>query len=158
MSTLVPRVDAGPFIGGRSVDSFGSERHESISPATGETVGSFALGTAEDVDRAVAAASEAFESWSALSVFERCAYLERVIVEIGRRREELGRLLALEQGKPYHLEALPEVDESANNFRVAIEIAKHLDGGSIIPLANANRRAFAYRVPRGVVAAVQPWR
>jgi acyl-CoA reductase-like NAD-dependent aldehyde dehydrogenase len=157
MSTLVPRVDAGPFIDGRFVASTGSERHESISPATGEPVGSFALGTAEDVDRAVAAARQAFEGWSALSVFERCEYVERLMAEITRRREELGRLLALEQGKPYHLEALPEVDESVNNFRVAVEIAKHLDGGSIIPLADTNRRAYTYRVPRGVVATIQPW-
>jgi succinate-semialdehyde dehydrogenase/glutarate-semialdehyde dehydrogenase len=157
MSTRVPPVDAGPFIGGRFIESTGPERHTSISPATGEVVGSFALGTTEDVDRAVAAAQQAFESWSTLSVFERCEYLERLVVEITRRREELGRLLALEQGKPYHLEALPEVDGSAENFRIAIEIAKHLDGGSVIPLADSRRRAFTFRVPRGVVAAVQPW-
>jgi acyl-CoA reductase-like NAD-dependent aldehyde dehydrogenase len=157
MSTHVAAVEAGPFIGGRFVESTGSELHESVSPATGEVVGRFALGTAQDVDAAVAAASEAFEGWSTLSVFERCDYLERLILEIHARREMLGRLLALEQGKPYYLEALPEVDESINNTRIAIEIAKHLDGGSILPLAATHRRAFAFRVPRGVVATIQPW-
>jgi acyl-CoA reductase-like NAD-dependent aldehyde dehydrogenase len=157
MRTSIPAVEARPFVGGRFIESSGTEHHEVISPATGEVVGRFALGTAEDVDRAAAAAGKSFEGWSAFSVFERCEYLERLITEITRRREELGRLLAIEQGKPYFREALPEVDEAIKNIRLAIEIAKHMDGGSILPLAARNRRALAYRVPRGVVAAIQPW-
>ncbi|MFC7014479.1 aldehyde dehydrogenase family protein [Streptomyces viridiviolaceus] len=149
-------VEAGPFIGGRFVESAGQERQSTVSPATGQVVGSFALGLPDDVDRAVTAARHAFTSWSALTVFDRCRFLERLIGEIENRREELARLLALEQGKPYRVEALPEIDETVSNIRVAIELAKYLDG-TMPQLANPRKRAFVYRVPRGVVAAIQPW-
>ncbi|MFF1690194.1 MULTISPECIES: aldehyde dehydrogenase family protein [unclassified Streptomyces] len=158
MSTTVEHtsVEAGPFVGGRFVESSGQDRQDSVSPATGQVVGSFALGLPADVDRAVAAARDAFESWSSLTVFDRCRYLERLIEEIRNRREELARLLALEQGKPYRLEALPEIDETIANIRVAVELAKYLEG-TVPQLADPRKRAFVYRVPRGVVAAIQPW-
>ena len=156
MSVIETRIEAGPFIGGRLVESAGTERQASISPATGEQVGSYALGTAEDVHRAVAAAKAAFEPWAARSVFDRCRLLERLADVVTRRREELARLLAVEQGKPYRWEALPEVDESVANLRIAIETAKYRDG--FMPqLDDPRSRAFVYRVPRGVVATIQPW-
>lgn len=156
MSASTPAIDAGPFIGGRFVAPAGDGRQASVSPATGETLGSFALGTPQDVDRAVAAAAAAFPAWSALTVFDRCAHLERLVEAIERRAQELGRLLAIEQGKPLAYEAMPELEETVANFRVAIEAAKRVEG-AMPPAAQPGRRALVYRVPRGVVAAIQPW-
>jgi acyl-CoA reductase-like NAD-dependent aldehyde dehydrogenase len=152
----VQTVEAGPIIGGEPRASAGDERQAAVSPATGETLGSFALGVPEDVDRAVAVAKAAFEAWSSRTVFDRCALLERLIEVVDRRRDELARLLALEQGKPFRLEALPEVDDAIANFQVAVETAKYLDG--VMPqVADPAKRVLIYRLPRGVVAAIQPW-
>lgn len=149
-------VEAGPYIGGAFVESDGAGRYASISPATGEEVGGFALGAPTDVDRAVAAAREAFGPWSRLSVFERAEYLEAAMRIIASRREHLARVMTLEQGKPYYGEALREVDDSITNFRVTIDLAKYRTQ-EILPSAEANMRAYLYRVPKGVVAAIQPW-
>lgn len=148
-------VEAGPYIGGEFVASDGAERFTSISPATGETVGSFALGTASDVDRAVAAARAAFEHWSNLTVFDRAAHLEAAMELIASRRDELARVMTLEQGKTYS-DSLREVDDSITNFRVTIDLAKYRTQ-EILPSADPNMRAYLYRIPKGVVAAIQPW-
>ncbi|MFD2472056.1 aldehyde dehydrogenase family protein [Amycolatopsis silviterrae] len=156
MTATAISVHAGPIIGGRPVESAGAERQDAVSPATGELLGSFALGAPADVETAVAAAGDAFEAWAATSVFERIKFLERAIVVISERREDLGRLLASEQGKPYRVEALGEVDETIEYFQSAIECAKRLDG-ILPPLADTAKRVLISRVPRGVVAAIGPW-
>ncbi|MGW5151687.1 aldehyde dehydrogenase family protein [Rhodococcus koreensis] len=149
-------VEANPYIAGSFVEPTRPKRFGTVSPATGERLGDFALCGPEDVERAVAAARDACEAWAALTVFDRCAHLEELIDEIIRRRADLGRILALEQGKPYQSEALAEIDETIANFRTAIDLGKYLDG-AMPTSARADRRALAYRVPRGVVAAIQPW-
>lgn len=156
LSIQIPTVDAGHFIGGEFVESTSTERYTSISPATGEQVGTFALGTAQDVDRAVAAATAARDGWAALSIFERIEHIERVLAVVAQRREELANLLAIEQGKPL-FEAISEVDGSIENFRITNEFAKTMEIGSLLPVADSNRRAMTIRVPRGVVATIQPW-
>lgn len=152
----IPPVEAGPYIGGRFVESDGAGRYTSVSPATGDVVGSFALGTPVDVDRAVTAAREAFDSWSRLSVFERAEHLEAAMELIAERSEHLARIMTLEQGKPYYSEALGEVRDSITNFRVTIDLAKYRTQ-EILPSADPAMRAYLYRIPKGVVAAIQPW-
>lgn len=149
-------VEAGPYIDGKFVESSGSERQQSISPATGGVVGGFALGTPEDVDRAVAAARAAFPGWSRLTVFDRAKLLEGAAEIIAGRREYLARLLTLEQGKPYFTEALREVDGSIENIRVTVDLARYRTN-TMLPSADPATRALLYRVPKGVVAAIQPW-
>lgn len=152
----IPTVEAGPYIGGQFVESTSADRHTSISPSTGDTVGSFALGSASDVDRAVEAARKAFPAWSGLSVFQRAAHLEAVMEIIQSRREYLARLMTLEQGKPYYREALGEVDGSLHSFRTVLELAKYRTD-QILPSANPMTRAYLRRQPKGVVATIQPW-
>ena len=63
------------FIDGEWIPGSGDERIESVNPATGEVLASVPQGTAEDVDRAVEAAAEAFGAWSGLSGHDRARYL-----------------------------------------------------------------------------------
>ncbi|MFT4233168.1 MAG: aldehyde dehydrogenase family protein [Leucobacter sp.] len=149
-------IEAELFIDGGFVASRGEERQDAVSPATGDRIGSFALGTPDDVDAAVAAARRAFRPWSRLTVFDRARHLEALASVLESRREELAALLALEQGKPYHSDALYEIDDCIENFRFAIERGKYLEG-AISPSANPDRRALTIRVPKGVVATIQPW-
>ena len=86
-------------IDGRPVES--TDRTPDINPSNvQDIVGEFARGTTADVERAVAAAKQAFVKWSVSNPQERFDILDRAGTEILARREELGRQLAREMGKP----------------------------------------------------------
>ena len=129
---------------------------DAVSPSSGETFATVAVGDPADVDDAVRAAAGAWPAWSAASAFERAAWCEQVIAAIGRRREELARALTLDQGKPLAGEAYDEVDEAAEYFRMAAEDAKRRAG--VLPASvSAGRRILVHRVPLGVIGVVSPW-
>ena len=81
-------------------DWVGGEAVADINPSnTDEIVGHYARGSAEDAKRAIAAAKEAFPAWSRSGIQQRHDILKAAGDEILRRREELGSLLAREEGK-----------------------------------------------------------
>jgi acyl-CoA reductase-like NAD-dependent aldehyde dehydrogenase len=143
------------YIGGRWRPG-GTGTARAISPSSGEAFASVAVGSVGDVDAAVGAASAAWPAWAGASAFDRAAWCERIVAEIGRRRDELARVLTLDQGKPLAAEAYDEVDELAAYFRMAGEDAKRLDG-SMPASVSADRRILAARVPLGVVGVISPW-
>jgi acyl-CoA reductase-like NAD-dependent aldehyde dehydrogenase len=126
------------------------------SPATGEDFATVAVADQADVDHAVRAAERAWPAWAALSAFDRAAWCDRVAAAIGARREDLARVLTLDQGKPLVAEAYDEVDELAEYFRMAAADARRLDG-AYPPSTSAGRRAITARVPLGVVGVISPW-
>ena len=75
---------------------------------------------------------------------------------IAARRDELARVLTLDQGKPLAAEAYDEVDELAEYFRMAAADARRLDGAAP-PSTSAGRRVLTARVPLGVVGVISPW-
>jgi acyl-CoA reductase-like NAD-dependent aldehyde dehydrogenase len=75
---------------------------------------------------------------------------------ITARREEFARELSLEQGKPYAAEALGDIDETAENFRIAAEDVKRMET-AIIPSQDVNKRILTFRKPNGVYAGITPW-
>jgi succinate-semialdehyde dehydrogenase/glutarate-semialdehyde dehydrogenase len=127
-----------------------------VSPGSGETFGSVAAADPADVDDAVRAAARAWPEWAAASPFERAAWCERVAAAIVARRDELARVLTLDQGKPLAAEAYDEVDELAEYFRMAAADARRLDGAAP-PSVSAGRRVVTARVPLGVVGVISPW-
>jgi acyl-CoA reductase-like NAD-dependent aldehyde dehydrogenase len=139
--------------GGWRSGGAGADRAE--SPSSGEVFASVAAGNAGDIDAAVAAASRAWPEWARASAFERAAWCERIVAGIRQRREDLARVLTLDQGKPL-AEAYDEVDELAAYFLMAGEDAKRLDG-SLPPSVSAGRRILSARVPLGVVGIISPW-
>src|SRR5438105_1961764 len=87
------------LIDGQSVGS--TERNTDINPSNlGDVVGEFARASTRDVERAIASARAAFAKWSRTTPQERFDILDRAGTEILARKDELGRLLAREQGKP----------------------------------------------------------
>jgi succinate-semialdehyde dehydrogenase/glutarate-semialdehyde dehydrogenase len=143
-------------IGGNWDSGTSGEFLEVISPATGERVGFVPLGTREDARRAIAAAQAARERIAGLSVWERSRLCMKVAEQIDARREELARLLCLEQGKPYHAEALGEVGAAVTAFRNAGEQIKWLET-ACFPVEDGNKRAFSFLQPKGVFAVITPW-
>ena len=94
MTTTFPNL-----INGRNVDA--AEWSKDVNPSNlGDVVGEFARGTTSDLDQAIASAREAFPKWSRSTPQERFDILDRAGTEILARKDELGRLLSREQGKP----------------------------------------------------------
>ena len=149
-------LDRSMFVDGRWVQSEDGRTFAATSPATGEVIARIPEGTRGDASRAVEAAHRARQAMRSLGPFERARLLHRVADVIERRREELARELTLDQGKPYHAEALDEVSEAAEYFRIAAEDAKRLEG-EVIPSVSATKLVFTRRVPRGVYAVITPW-
>src|SRR5262245_5709267 len=87
------------LIDGRPVDT--ADRNADINPSNlTDIVGEFARGTKADVDEAIAAARRAFPAWSQSTPQQRFDVLDRAGSEVLARKDELGRLLSREQGKP----------------------------------------------------------
>ncbi len=144
------------FIGGDWVASTGDSGRAVVSPVTGETLADAPDASAEDVACAVAAARAAQPSWAALSAWERAKICHAIADLIDERREDFARELSLEQGKPYAAEALGDIDETAENFRIAAEDVKRMET-AIIPSQDPNKRILTFRKPNGVYAGITPW-
>ncbi|MGH2696437.1 MAG: aldehyde dehydrogenase family protein [Actinomycetota bacterium] len=146
----------GMYIAGSWTDGAATETIEVRSPATGESLGVVPVATAEDVDRAARAARQGQEAMEAMTVFDRARLLHRAADLMDERKEDLGRLLAVEQGKPLRTEAVAEIEESAENFRIAAEDVKRLTT-EVLPSEDPNKKMFTFRKPNGVYAAISPW-
>jgi acyl-CoA reductase-like NAD-dependent aldehyde dehydrogenase len=144
------------FIGGQWVDSDGGDLVPLRSPATGEVLAEIPMGTVADVERAVEAANQARPRIAGMTVFERSALLSRIADIIEEESETIARDLALEQGKPYHSEALGEVATAVEMWREAAEIIKWLES-EVLPSNDRNKRVFTIRQPRGVYGVITPW-
>jgi len=158
---IVDAVDPGVrigkmFIDGQWVAGSGSQWLEILSPATGERVGYIPLGTRADAARAVASANANRHRIARMSVWERSRLCMKIADCIDARREELARLLTLEQGKPYFAEALGEVTGAAIAFRNAAEQVKWLESSSF-PVEDPNKRAISILQPKGVFSVITPW-
>src|SRR5690348_738277 len=144
------------FAGGEWVESTGDSARQIVSPVTGETLAEAPNASAEDVDRAVAAARAAQPKWAALSAWDRAKVCHAIADLIEERREDFARELSLEQGKPYAAEALGDIDETAENFRIAAEDVKRMET-AIVPSQDVGKRILTFRKPNGVYACITPW-
>jgi acyl-CoA reductase-like NAD-dependent aldehyde dehydrogenase len=144
------------FIDGKWADSDSQESLEVRSPSSGQLLAKVPHASAADVDRAVESARRARDAWRLTPPFERAAACHRIADRILARREQIAATISLEQGKPYFAEALPEVDETAENFRIAAEDVKRLET-PIIPARDPNKRLFTFKVAIGTWAIITPW-
>src|SRR4051794_23945150 len=115
--------------------------------------------TEQQYEEAVEAAVAAFEVTRNLPAYERGAILRNISAGIKSRREELGRLIALEAGKPIR-DALTEVDRAVLTFRLGAEEAERIYG-EVIPLdlmaSSRGRVGITKRFPIGPVAGISPF-
>ncbi|MEO8291031.1 MAG: aldehyde dehydrogenase family protein, partial [Gaiellaceae bacterium] len=144
------------FVGGDWVEATGDEAREIVSPVTGEKLADAPNASEEDISRAAKAAREAQPKWAALTAWERAEVCHAIADLIDERKEEFARELSLEQGKPFTAEAIPDIEETAENFRIAAEDVKRMES-AVIPSQDANKRIITFRKPNGVYAAITPW-
>jgi acyl-CoA reductase-like NAD-dependent aldehyde dehydrogenase len=146
------------FLAGRWVESV--DTLDVTNPARAdELAGSTFHATAEQYEEAVQAAVAAFEVTRKLPAYERGAILRNISAGIRERREELGRLITLESGKPIR-DSLVEVDRAVLTFRLGAEEAERLTG-EMIPLdlmaSSKGRIGITRRFPLGPIAAISPF-
>lgn len=154
-SLLIPTPTAQLFIDGAYTDGTGAERFDVISPATGEHIASIPVPTADDLDRAVAAANRAQREWRRVGVAKRAEICHRIGDVIGQHIEELALLQTLEQGKPL-TESRADVTEAAQLFHLHAEDALRLTGETI-PSSDPKKRMFTRREAVGTWAIITPW-
>ena len=144
------------FIGGDWAEATGDDAREIVSPVTGEKLADAPNASEEDIRRAARSAREAQPKWAALSAWDRAAVCHAIADLIEERKDEFARELSLEQGKPYVAEAIPDIEETAENFRIAAEDVKRMES-AVIPSQDVNKRIITFRKPNGVYAAITPW-
>jgi acyl-CoA reductase-like NAD-dependent aldehyde dehydrogenase len=139
------------FIGGEWVASTGTGVLEVVNSSTEAVMGTVPAGTPEDVDRAVSAAREAFESWSQTTVLERAEWMRRISQALGARMEEIATLIAQEVGMPIKLATMIQAGLPTMDFgsmpQVMEETAWEQEVGN----------SLIVREPVGVVGAIAPW-
>ncbi|RII43291.1 aldehyde dehydrogenase [Galactobacter valiniphilus] len=150
-------LNASPqlFIAGEYSDGTGTERVDIVSPATGEVVAALPVPTAEDLNRAVAAANEAQRAWRKVGVWQRAEICHRIGDKLSERAEELARLQTLEQGKPLS-ESLADINEAAQLFHLHAEDAVRLYGETL-PSTDTTKRMFTRREAVGTWGIITPW-
>ena len=149
MPTTFPNL-----IDGRQLES--AERNTDINPSNlSDVVGEFARASSSDVEQAIASARTAFKKWSRTNPQERFDILDRAGTEILARKEELGRLLSREQGKPL-ADGIGEAGRAGAIFKFFAGEALR-PGGEKIDSTRPGIDVEITREPIGVVAAITPW-
>jgi alpha-ketoglutaric semialdehyde dehydrogenase len=149
MPTTFPNL-----IDGRPIES--ADRLADINPSNvSDIVGEFARGTTGDVEQAVSAARQAFTKWSHTTPQERFDILDRAGTEILSRKEELGRLLSREQGKPL-ADGIGEAGRAGAIFKYFAGEAVRITGDKLDSV-RPGIEVEVTREPLGVVAAITPW-
>ena len=134
----------------------GEGETENINPSnTDEVVGRYARASKADAERAIAAAKAAFPAWSRSGIQQRHDILKKASDEILARKEELGKLLAREEGKTL-AEATGEVIRAGQIFDFFSGEALRL-AGDLIPSVRPGVEVMVQREPVGVVGLITPW-
>ena len=137
------------FIGGRWVPSSGGRTFPTINPATEEELAQVAAGTREDIDRAVAAARDAYEQvWRPMRPVERAKYLYRIARALTERSRELAVLETKDGGKPIKESRDFDVVQAAAHFFYYAGWADKLQYAI---------RGITDPAPVGVVGSIVPW-
>ena len=139
------------YIDGSWVDSEGGVGHPVVSPGTEDTCSQIVLGTAADVDRAVVAARQAFESFGQTTREERMALLERVIEAYKARIPDIAEAIAVEMGCPISTASTAQAGSGVAHLGQALAALKDF------AFSESLGENTVVREPIGVVALITPW-
>jgi aldehyde dehydrogenase (NAD+) len=139
------------YIDGRWVDPVEPKTLTVENPATEQLCGTVALGSAADVDRAVAAARGAFAGWSASSREQRLEVLGRILTEYQQRTDDLAAAITDEMGAPAALAAGPQVGLGLGHLTTAIELLNSYT------FEEQRGSTLFVKEPIGVCGLITPW-
>ena len=156
MTDVMDRVKTyQQLIGGEFVDSASGKTLEVINPANDEMIANVPASDGEDVDRAVQAADDAFETWQHTTPQDRSLLLLKLADHLESRADELGRLESRNAGKPVGA-AIDEMTVCVDLFRFFAGAARVMDGLAANEFL-AGHTSIIRRDPIGVVASIAPW-
>ena len=139
------------YINGEWVDPVNGERLDVVNPATEQVIGEVALGGVEDVDRAVAAAVAAFETYSQTTREERVDLLGRIVDVYKNRIPDVAKAISEEMGAPMGLAMAAQAPAGLGHFLSTLSVLKRFefeeDFGS----------SRVIREPAGVCGLITPW-
>ncbi|MBC2771848.1 aldehyde dehydrogenase family protein [Rhizobium sp. AQ_MP] len=140
------------YINGEWVDPITPRDLEVINPATEKPIAVISMGTAADIDRAVAAAKAAFRSYSRTSLDERIALLEKLLEVYTRRYDEMARTITLELGAPITMSTDQQAHVGIGHLEGFIEALKRIKLREELPNGD-----IVLREPIGVCGLITPW-
>ncbi len=140
------------YINGAWVPPLNANDLEVINPATEKPIAIISMGTAADIDRAVAAAKTAFQTYSRTSVEERLALLEKLLEIYKRRYDEMAQTITLELGAPITMSTQQQADVGVGHLQGFIDALKALHMREELPNGD-----LLVREPIGVCGLITPW-
>ena len=139
------------YINGEWVDPVDPKYLDVINPATEETIGKIAMGNSKDVDKAVAAAKEAFESFSQTSKEERLALMGKILEVYQSRYDEIAETISSEMGAPLWLSKAAQAATGAGHFGTFMEVLKNYNFDEDKGTTRLRKE------PVGVCGLITPW-
>jgi len=139
------------YIDGKWVDPVTPNTLDVINPATEEVCGRISVGSAADVDLAVAAAKRAFESYSQTTREQRIELLEAILDGLISRQEEVAEAIMEEMGAPWGLAKDSQAASGPQHFKAAIRALKNYQ------FEEFNRTTLVKKEPIGVCGLITPW-
>jgi len=139
------------YIDGQWVDPVTPRPFDVINPATEEVCGRVSLGSAEDVDRAVAAARRAFPDYAQTTRDQRIDLLQAVLEEFDKRADEVAEAIMDEMGAPWGLAKNAQAPSGPQHIRAAIRALKTFE------FEERSRTTLIVKEPVGVCALITPW-
>ncbi|MGH0169227.1 UNVERIFIED_CONTAM: hypothetical protein FKN15_056704 [Acipenser sinensis] len=161
VNNMMVRMPHQLFINGQFVDAEGGKTYQTINPNDGTAICSISLAQVSDVDKAVAAAKEAFENgeWGKMNPRDRGRLIYKLADLMEEHQEELATIESIDSGAVYTLALKTHIGMSIQTFRYFAGWCDKIQGCTIpINQARPNRNlTFTKREPIGVCAIVIPW-
>lgn len=145
----------GLFINGEFVKGHSDETLEVKNPATGETLSHITKANEKDVDTAVAAAQEVFESWSLTSKTERANLLRQISNKMMENKEKIATIETLNNGKPIRETSGIDIPYAARHFNYFASVIETHEGS--VNDIDKDTMSIIRHEPIGVVGAVVAW-
>ncbi|MDA9643033.1 aldehyde dehydrogenase family protein [bacterium] len=139
------------YINGEWVDPVDPQHLDVINPATEESIAKIAMGNSEDVNKAVAAAKNAFDSFSQTSKEERLALMGKILEVYQSRYDEIAETISSEMGAPLWLSKAAQAATGAGHFATFMEILKNYD------FVEDKGTTRLRKEPVGVCGLITPW-
>ena len=145
-------------IGGERLEAADGRTFETLDPATGRAITEVSYAGREDVDRAVAAAREAFEDgrWSGIAAAERTRLILAFADAVDAHADELSELESLDNGKPVKMARRVDVPLTSAHLRYFAGWPQRISG-EVLPVAQPNMHCYTRKEPVGVAGQIIPW-
>lgn len=139
------------YINGKFVDPMSPRDFAVVNPATEEVVGAISLGAPGDVNRAVAAASKAFETFQETTPDERAGLLRRIIDVYKSKSEEMAEAISTEMGAPLSFARKAQVPAGLGHLLESVKVLEHFQ------FEQVKGSTLMRKEPIGVCGLITPW-